>query len=102
MRAPVRQVTASRQRFDDRRNRRFLEHDDVGRTRPDDGFEGRLAAGAAPADVVAEKPDHSMSDFSTSVRYGWPRSSPRRYMTKSRVPRMFTGRVTMSITPSRR
>ena len=27
-----------------------------------------------------------------SVRYGWPRRSPRRYITKSRVPWMFTGR----------
>src|SRR6478672_11865649 len=86
MRSPVRHVAARGERFDHRGNRRFLKDDDIGRAGADPGFEGGLAAGPTPADVVAEKADHSMSFFSTSVRYGCPSSSPRRYITKSRVP----------------
>ena len=55
--------------LDHRGPRRFLEDDDVGIARTDDGQQRVLAAGPAALDVVAEQADlHSASFFSTSVR----------------------------------
>ena len=78
----------------------FLKDDDIGGRRTNDVEERLLAARAAALDVVAQEPDRQ-SCFSTSVRYGWPSSSPRRYMTKSRVPWMFTGRSTIAMSSAR-
>src|SRR6185369_15282097 len=100
-RPPERHGAGGRQRLDHRRDRRLLKDDDVGRAGRDDGAQRLLAAGAAAADVVAEQADHAVSVFSTSVRYGWPISSPRRYITKSRVPWILTGRFTISMSFSR-
>ena len=48
---------------------RVVGHDDVGLERGDDGGQGRLAAGAAAADVVGrQREGHQDAAFSMSVR----------------------------------
>src|SRR5262245_44810459 len=91
---------SSRERPNDARIGGFLKDDDVGIARADDGRQRVLAPRASPADVVGQEPERQ-SVSSTSVRYGWPSSSPRKYMTQSRVPWMLTGRRTIAISRSR-
>src|SRR5689334_11708537 len=108
----MRHPAALRNPLDDAWQRRFLEDDDVGSAEGDDGLQRVLSSGPAAADIVAEELDrHSWwrrcrgavvsSPRSISVRYGWPSSSPRKYMTASRVAWMFTGRWTIAMSCSR-
>src|SRR2546430_11064925 len=59
--------------------RSLLEDDEVRIARADDRGERLLASRSAPADVVGQQPQRQ-SRFSTSVRYGCPSSSPRKYI----------------------
>ena len=79
----------------------FLKDDDVRVAGTDDVGQRMLAPGASPANVVSQQ-SKRQSAFSTSVKYGWPMSSPRRYITKSRVPWMLTGRLTIAISRLRK
>lgn len=96
----MRQAGGGGEPFDDGGIGGFLEDDNVGGGRTDDGQQRVLAAAPAALDVVAQEPERQ-SRFSTSVRYGWPSSSPRKYITTSRVPWMFTGRLTIAMSSPR-
>src|SRR5689334_4453187 len=66
---------------------RFFQDHDVGICCSDDTSNVLLPSRASPFDVVAQKPQvHGSETLPKSVRYGWPKTSPRRYWTQSRVP----------------
>ena len=70
-RCPMRHRCSRSQTLDHRGRDGFLENDDIGGARQNRRRQRVLPAASAATDVVREQPNrHSMSGFSTSVRYG--------------------------------
>src|SRR5207248_104988 len=81
----------------------LLQDDHVGGALFDHGSDGAHPPHPAVTDVVGQQAQgHGVSSLPQRVRYGWPMTCSRRYMTQSRVPWMLTGRPTIFINRSRR
>src|SRR4051812_22918882 len=94
LRAALRHPAPGRDALDNRGVGGFLKDDEIGVTGGDDGGDLLFPAAAPMADVVGQQAEaHAPSVFialSMSTRYGCPSSSPRTYITKSRVAWMLT------------
>ena len=105
LRAALRHAGTAARPIDDRRPGGFLEDDEVRLAGGDDG--GDASSRPLPPCGCCRSGAEAHVAFSLDglvdeqQRYGCPSSSPRTYITKSRVAWMFTGRLTIAISCSR-